>query len=53
MNYLAAKEECYLSIEARIAVDNLTQMGLDRDLAIEILHGVWPEDEIYEFPEDQ
>jgi hypothetical protein len=53
MSYLAKKEECYFSPEARIAIDNLTQKGLERDLAVEVLHQLWPEEDIYEFPEEE
>jgi hypothetical protein len=43
------KTLCYLSQDAKNAVNELVGMGLDRDLAVSILEGFYGES-IYELP---
>lgn len=44
--------QCYLTEDAIIAIDNMAQMGIDKDFAIELLHVLWSEEEIYDLPEE-
>lgn len=46
------KEECYLTTDAKIFVDTLVQRGMDKDLAIELLLHLCPEEEVYDLPKD-
>lgn len=53
MKYLSDKYDCYLSKEAKVAVNNLVrQYGIDKDLAVVLIEQAWPEEMLYDLPED-
>jgi hypothetical protein len=41
---------CYLTDNANNAVEELTKLGLDQDLALSVLEQLWDEESIYELP---
>lgn len=46
-------EDCYLTLDAQAAVLEILLTGIqDKDLALSVLEQLWPEDRIYELPEN-
>jgi hypothetical protein len=44
---------CYLTPEANKALIELKNVGLDEDLALNVLEKIWPESAIYELPSEK